>query len=53
MKHILQDHLLQHTLNLYQKDYFCFQQDSAPSYKAMQSQPIGSLRLEILNQDLR
>jgi hypothetical protein len=31
IKRVLQDHLLQNAQNLYEEDYFCYQQNSAPS----------------------
>lgn len=38
IQHVMQNHLLVHARNLYGNDYYCFQQDSAPSHKAARAQ---------------
>lgn len=38
IQHVLKDHLLPHAESLYENDYYCFQQDSAPSHKAKRTQ---------------
>lgn len=38
IQNVLKGHLLEHARKLYGNDYFCFQQDSAPSHKAKRTQ---------------
>jgi transposase len=38
IQHVLKDHLLPHATSLYGDDYYCFQQDSAPSHKSKRTQ---------------